>query len=265
MDAFDPRDVKQTHHLQSVNLNWQILYLIAANDGMTEAELAQELDFSKSTIHNHLQALVWKQLVISLREENPVVTSNAPDYPIYKLSLAFLEFGRKAVSHYPIEIIRSQVTSIAKRTGELVAFAAPEYGSVVFVDVRGGSNAIPLELREGSRDSLVNTAFGKAMLSEYDRSEIKTAPTFDIGEEAPQSSVEEYFEELSTVQERGYAVDDATRSNVVSIAAPVTSEHRILGAIGVYGPRSRVDQDPDGEYASLVRSAAETIEIHTRE
>jgi DNA-binding IclR family transcriptional regulator len=182
------------------------------------------------------------------------------------LGLAFLEFGRMAASHYcPLESTQSQVAAIAERTGELVAFASPEYGSVVFVELDYGSDAIPLELHKGSRESIVNTAFGKAMLAEYDPEDIRSAVTIDVEEEMHHDTTEEYFEEISTVQERGYAVDDErTRSNVVCIAAPVTDENRVLGAIGIYGPRSRVNLDPDGGYVKLVRSAAETIEIQAR-
>jgi len=78
------------------------------------------------------------------------------------------------------------------------------------------------------------------------------------------SDRDELRNELAETRERGYAVDNEERiAGIRCIAAPVTTDGGVAGAVSVSAPRSRMSGDRfNEEVPSAVLGAANVIEIN---
>ncbi len=74
------------------------------------------------------------------------------------------------------------------------------------------------------------------------------------------------YENLDTISERGYAIDDEENiEGLRCVAAPVRNGETVLGAISITGPASRITDDYlHGELAESVQRAANVIELNTK-
>jgi DNA-binding IclR family transcriptional regulator len=265
MHATDPRAMKRGEEsIKSVDINWEILHTICELKGATAAEISDELEYSKSTIHTHLKALVANRVIIRYTEGNPTCLSEPPAYPIYELSFRFFEMGERTKRNVCPTVVEQELKRLASETGELAIYAIPEYNHAVYVGIERGKNAIDYGVTLGGRELFPLSAFGRAILAKYDDRDLRRQKLL---ENLPAGcwieTIDDIFDAVSTVRERGYAVDDEeTNKWVRTVAAPVTTEGRVLGAIGISGPVSRFsDETIENDLAIQVQSATETISI----
>jgi len=140
----------------------RILVALKQFGGAGVTELAEELDYSQSAVHAQLNTLRQNGFVVK-------------DKKTYRLSLKFLDVAQHVVSRFgDIDIIRSEVDSLAEETGEVAQFATHEQGKIVYIHKARGDNAIKTGAFMGKREHLHSTAMGKAILS--------TMPEEEIGE-----------------------------------------------------------------------------------
>jgi len=76
---------------------------------------------------------------------------------------------------------------------------------------------------------------------------------------------QELFDELDTVREQGFAIDNEERvDGVWCIGAPIKSEGNVLGAVSVSGPTNRMKSERfDDGIPEMVRSTANVIEVNS--
>jgi DNA-binding IclR family transcriptional regulator len=266
MDAKDPREITRAgRSLKSVNISWEILHTIASTDGATAADIRNELGYSKSTVHEHLKALIANRAIIRYTEHNPTYIDGPEGYPVYELSFRFFEMGMQTKQQFcPTAVIERELQRLAAETGELARFAIPEYKRVVHVDEAHGHRAIDLGTRLGARDPFPLTAFGRAILSEYADEDVRDEGLlWNVPDECRIDSPEDVYEAVVETRERGYALDDEEfRSGVRTVAVPVTIDGRVIGAVGLSGPASRFHEAALGnDLVVRVESAAETIMV----
>lgn len=245
-----------TTSLQTVENAFAVIDALRRLEGARVTELADELDMSKSTVHDHLSTLRAHHYVVKDGDE-------------YDLGLGFFEIGEYARKQRKIyEIAQPEVTNLAEETGEVANLMVEEHGRGVYLYRAHGENAVTLDTHTGKRRYLHNTALGKAILAHspeervheiLDRHGLPQATKHTITDR------ETLFEKLDEIRERGIAYCGQERvEGLQCVAAPILStDDRVLGAISVAGPTTRIKGERfRTEIPELVRQAANVIEIN---
>lgn len=205
-------------------------------DGAKLTDLADHLDLPNSTVHNHLSTLVQRGYVVK-------------DGNTYRVSLRFLEFGEYARGLRRVyEFGRPELDELAEETGEVASLMIEENGMGVYLYTVEGENAVPLDTYPGKHIHLHSSALGKAILAHYpadrvdniiDRHGLPAATDHSIIDR------EALHDELEGTRERGIAFEDEERvDGYRAVAASIRGETgRIVGAISVSGPTSRLDDN----------------------
>jgi len=176
----------------------QILETLIERDGAGVTEIANVLDRSKSSVHNHLETLVGLGFVVK-------------DGYDYRVSLRFLAIGSYARLQYPLYAAGvSEVVQLSTAASCSAGLAVLEGDSVVCLHHRFGPDTDDSRVEAGDRLPLDCTAAGKAILAalpEARRDELLAECTFEGGTAQSHSNRSELDAELRTVQSRGLAVD----------------------------------------------------------
>ncbi len=243
------------HPVRTTEKTLRLVEALCDADGAGVTELADRVDMGKSAVHNHLS---------TLREHGYVVKEG----DTYRTGLKFLEVGGQRRNRMELyRVAEPKVNELAQRSGELCNLMTEEGGVGVYLYRAKGEDAVDLDTYAGRRTHLHNTALGKAILAHlpHDRVE-EILDRHGLPPETDNSITDEavLFEELDRVRERGYAVDDEERlKGLRCVAVPVrTSEGRVLGAMSISSPRSRMKGDRlEHEVPEMVRNAANVVEL----
>lgn len=245
-----------TAPLQTVENAFDVVDALRRLEGARVTELAEELSMSKSTIHDHLS---------TLRSHDYVVKDGTE----YDLGLGFFEVGEYARKRRKIyEIARPEVTNLAEETGEVANLMVEEHGRGVYLYRAHGENAVTLDTHTGTRRYLHNTALGKSMLAHLPDERVHDIlDTHGMPQSTPHTITdrEVLFEKLAEIRERGIAYCGQERvEGLQCVAAPILStDDRVLGAISVAGPTTRIKGERfRTEIPELVTQAANVIEIN---
>lgn len=242
--------------IKAVENTVAILKKMAELEGAGVTELANQLDITKGTVHNHLSTL----------EENELVVKDSDQF---RLGLRFFEFGKQIEDQHKIyEVGKSEVDKLAEETGELGNIFVEEHGQGIYLYRAKGENALSLDTGIGSRVNLHRTALGKAILaylSEERIDEIIEKHGLEPSTEHTLTTRTALFENLEQIRERGYALDMEERAEEIRcVAAPViTNDGIVRGAVSVAGPASRMHKEHlESKVADKVKRAANVISIN---
>ncbi|WP_121743348.1 IclR family transcriptional regulator [Natronorubrum halophilum] len=252
-----PPKKRTGRRIQSVEIAFNILDAVRKNDQITVTELADELSHSKSTIHSHLQTLEEQEIIVRYDDG-------------YRLSLQVLDMAndvRDQVANY--DVIVDEVDELAAETGEIAQFGLEEHGKVSYLYKAMGNQAVETASRAGGKQPMYSTSLGKAILAflpSDKRDAIVSDTTFASKTPKTITDPNSLDEELDTIAERGYAIDDEENiEGLRCVAAPVRNGKTVLGAISITGPASRITDDYlHGELADSVQRAANVIELNTK-
>ena len=243
------------HPVRTTEKTLRLVEALRETDGAGVTELADGVEMGKSAVHNHLS---------TLREYGYVVKEG----DTYRTGLKFLEVGgqrRKRMKLY--DAAEPKVNELAQRSGELCNLLTEERGVGIYLYRAKGDDAVDLDTYAGRRTHLHNTALGKAILAYLPRSRVEEIlDRHGLPAETERSITDRtvLFECLEQVHERGYAVDDEERlTGLRCVAVPVrTSEGRVLGAISISSPRSRMKGDRlEHDLPEMAQNAANVIEL----
>jgi DNA-binding IclR family transcriptional regulator len=218
----------------------EIVDLLASEGQLGVSAIATALDMPVSTVHGYLESLCaagW------LRREDG------------EYAASFEVFGhgqriRRGKDYFGPA--RRQVDRLNSELGENVVFVALEDGRGVVLYKQRGETAPADGLVEGEATHLPSTAFGQAILANFDREDVETIVDrhgFNRRTDETITSRGELFEKLETVSDaprEGYAMDSACeqKQGIRAVAAPVVlSEVGVVGAIGVTGPYSNMSEE----------------------
>lgn len=267
MTLRDPRDLNRSSgSLNSINITCEVLYAIQTIEEPTLAKITQEIDRSKSTVYDHLHSLMANNLVVRYDADNPTIRDWACQTPVYHLSSRFVSMSDEFRSHHESgPVVEAELEAVAEAVGETALYAIPEYGQVVHLHQSRPAGGVDLGIGPGSRERFHSTALGKATLSAYAEEDV--VGIFDryglpavTGETV--TDLEELLSELRSAADRGYAVEEEENvRGVRGVAAPVVTGERVLGAVGVVAPVTRLDDDRLDEAAAAVQRAANVIQI----
>lgn len=218
------------------------------------SDIVEHLEMPKSTVHDHLQTLESMGYVV--REGDR-----------YRVGTEFLRIGANARFKMPLfRQSQDQVRRLAEETGEYVSLSIEENGRGVILFKGEGENAIDIGVHEGIRYPLYATAPGKAMLAHFQEPRLETVrESMELRQitDRTKATWSALTEDLESVREQGYAVDDGEIiEGFKSISAPIISHGTVEGAVTLGGPRNRLDGERFTEtLPNKVRQVANIIEV----
>lgn len=247
---------KAKNAVGSVETTFEVLYALMKLDGAGVTELSSHLQLPKSTLHNYLSTLEQEEFVVK-------------DGSTYRIGVRFLELGAFARNQYPLyEIARPEVDRLAEATGELANLLIEEHGWGIYLHRSRGDEAVTVEAHIGTRVHLHNTAMGKCILAHIPDEKVEEIVEREGLPATTEKSItdfDELQEELATVREQGYAVDDEEHHvGLRCIAAPIMSNgDRVLGAMSVAGPTNRMTGDRfTEEIPQLLKERVNVVELN---
>ncbi|WP_262177518.1 IclR family transcriptional regulator [Haloarcula laminariae] len=240
--------------VSAVQQGFEVIEVLRESGSVHISDVSEALDIPMSTAHVHLKTLESVGYVVQ-------------DDSGYRLSLRFLRDGAIARSNLQVySAAKSEIDDLADTTGEVANLGVEENGQRVIVYQSEGSEAVYDNAPVGEYTNMHWTALGKAILaelpSEYVREIIDhyglpaaTGSTID--------DAEQLFEELETIEERGFALEDEERrSGIRSIATPLNVDDRVVGAVSLSGPKERFNDDRiENELLPALKDSNNVIEV----
>lgn len=246
-----------SRQVQSVRTAFQLIDRLQALGGATPAQLTEELDISKSSVHNYLATLEMEGCVVN-------------DDGIYRLGLRFLTHGTAAKHMLGIgRSISGTVQSAAADLSHPTWWITEEFGRGYFLDTAVPENGDTTYGSVGKRSYLHTHALGKAILAGCTDEYVElVADHHGLPEQTTKTTtdLEALFEQLETVRERGYAIDEGGAVlGILSIGAGFRDGDDRRHAIGVFGhTRNFAGNHPD-RIGEQLRETADDLEARLRD
>ncbi|WP_248518112.1 IclR family transcriptional regulator [Salinarchaeum laminariae] len=240
----------------SLERAFDIIALLRERGSLTLTEIAEELGVPTSTVHVYLKTL----------EKGGFVTVEDRQY---RNSLKFLEIGGQVRQQLDIYRAAAPVlTDIAGITGERAGLGVEESGKRVLIGAEDGRGAVSDNIPIGEFTELHWTGLGKCLLAHLPHERRESIITDNDLPRATENTITDpgrLREELSTIRERGFAVEDEERRDGIrSVDVPIlTPEGEIIAAIGVTGPVNRFGAEQLSQYISLLQDKANEIKLKT--
>jgi len=249
--------MNSSNEIKSTRTTFELLETLKEKNEATLAELTEEFDLSKSSVHNYLN---------TLRKDGYVTKEGNR----YRVGLKFLNLGGHARRRERIyATAKQEVTALAKETGEMTNLVVETRGKGIYLHRAHGENAVKTDSYIGQQIHLHNTALGKAILAylpEERVDEIIDQHGLPRSTENTITDRDALFDELERVRERGVAFDDEARvKGLRCVAVPiVTNSDEVEGAISVSGPTSRFQNERFREkLPARLRDVSNIIELNT--
>lgn len=231
------------HKVDSDERLFDILEALVGREGAGVTELAEVLEMPKSTVHVHLS---------TLKERGYVVQD---DDGRYHASLRFLDLGASVREYRTVaDAVSPKLREVAEETGEHVWYLVEEDGQAVFVSNARGRYAIRMNVRLGQHVPLPYLGTGVALLAHLP-SDRQQSIREEYAAPATDGVPGELDERIASVHDRGVAVSEGRFiGGVTDVGAPIVdSGGAVYGAIGVFGPADRFDEDHVEELADHLR------------
>jgi DNA-binding IclR family transcriptional regulator len=245
--------------MKTVDTSWEIIHYLADTDGAGVTNIANQLDISKATAHTHLSTL----------KENKYVIQKGTQY---YLSLHFMHLGEYVKNSNDLYLAgKSNVDQLAIKTDEYVHLVTEQHSDLIYLYEAQGENAIAQDYftKKFERPLALHTsAYGKSILAylpEQYVEEIIESKGLPKHTKNTITSKRELFEELETIRNQGYALNDEEEIlGARAVGAPIfDSDETILGAISVTIPDSRMSDDKfHNTIPDIITSTANIIEIN---
>jgi DNA-binding IclR family transcriptional regulator len=246
---------QDTHPVKALARGFQVVETIREMDGAGVSELADELSMPKSTVHDYLRTLTDIEYLVKMDDT----------YHVGARFLGLGEYARRRMEIY--HTARPEIDKLAEETGEHANVMIEEHGMGIFLYRSKGKDAVNLETHSGMRVPLQTTSLGKAILAHMPESRVdeivdeKGLPSMSGNTISDRDELERELEEN---RQRGYSVNDEELfPGIRAVGVPIIKEGRVVAAISVSGPVSRLQGDRfDEDLPQLVKNAANVIEVN---
>lgn len=259
MYAFPMASVREPNKvIDAVETSVRILEKLQELEGAGVTEIADQLETTKATIHNHLRTLEKQDLVVQ------EITGE------YDIGLRFLDVAHYAKQKFPIsQIVEDEVDKLASESGEMALFTVEEHWKGITLYVASGEKAVQTPIYVGNREPLHNTAVGKAILAHKPREQIERFLDEEGLKAVTQQTItdrEKFLNELEEVRKRGIAYNrEEAIHGLVGIGTPIKRhDGSVIGALSIIGPGSRVEDDEfEKELVDMITRSANIVEINS--
>lgn len=255
--------------LTSVERSFTILRELIVQDEISVTEISEELDIPSSTVYDHLAKLNELGYIIQRGDR-------------YKPSTRILELAehhRRSMDIY--QQAKSQLQDLTSQTGEHATLMIEENGLGTLLYTTESESNIKFAPHPGSRLKLHRTGEGKAILAHLpeervsdilEQYDLDTSHSQHMGNYTvpPKTGTtitdrEELLAEIEEIREQGYAFGrEELIEGIRSIGTPIISDDgTVLGAIGIYSPVNKLDDDTFYEdFPELLLHKANIIEVN---
>jgi IclR family transcriptional regulator, acetate operon repressor len=216
-----------SRQVKSVQTAFQLVNVLQKYGYATPTELTEQLELSKSSIHNYLVTLERMGYVVSEGRN-------------YRLGLRFLTHGIAAKNSLSVTTaIVPKLQSTAEELSQPMWWIAEEFGRGLFLegstlDDRTNSYGII-----GKRSYLHTHAPGKAILAESSDEYIEQIFQYHgLPEQTEKTTtdVDTLFDEIAEIRSRGFAVSDGEAAlGIISIGTGFRDSENRTHAFGVFG------------------------------
>jgi DNA-binding IclR family transcriptional regulator len=222
--------------------------------GLQLKEVAAKTGINKSTVHRFLTHLEAEAYLFRDAEGT------------YMLGPKLVRLGSGVNFQATLcNISRPILEKLRKTTDETVNLAMLDGFSVLYLDVLESFHTFRLVSQIGMRRTLYCTSLGKAILANMDderrKEEIFASIQFDAHTARTLTSIARLKKDLIQTREQGFSLDD--EEAVVGArcigAAIYGSDGKVVGAISVSGPISRVSKERLPFFSSEISKAAHEI------
>jgi DNA-binding IclR family transcriptional regulator len=230
--------------------------LLDEHEALTLTELSSRSGINKVTT---------LRILANLEERGYVERDDATGQ--YRLGFRLLQLGMRKSEGLDLRMVaRPVLKSLHAETGETVNLAIPNRDGLVYIDIIESTHGLRMAATIGARDDYHSTALGKAMLAYHPAS---FQEEFLARQALPRKTSHTIVEpdalqdELKRVQDVGFAVDnEENEPGARCIAAPVFDYHgRVVAALSISGPVSRVSQERERDLAARVTAAARQVSL----
>jgi DNA-binding IclR family transcriptional regulator len=238
--------------IQSIERVAAILRLLSGRTrGLGVAELANELELPKGTVHGLLRTL---QLVGFVEQD--------PESGKYQLGPALLHMGSSYLDGNELRTrALNWADALATRSGESVRIGTLHEQQVLVVHHVFRPDDSRQTLEVGALLPVHATAFGKALLADHPY--LARGLPLDGFTASTITDIYRLERELEHVRLRGWGADvEELVDGEASIAAPILDRRKLtVGAMGISGSVERLceDRHPDEELVTYVRDAARAV------
>lgn len=243
-----------TKTVQAVETTFEVVGALTEMQSAGVSEIASAVGIPVSTAYMHLSTLRHLGYVIKTDKE-------------YHLSLRFLEHGgavRQQMDFFTV--VKDEVNQITYLTGEITGFAVEERGQRVVLYRSEGDRSVGDQIPIGEHTHMHWTSLGKAILAHLpkervnevvDRHGLPAGTRYTIVDRAALD------DELATIRDQGYAIDDAERRRGIrGVAVPIlNANEEIVGSVGIAGPKTRFDEDYIADIVDILWEKRNVIEV----
>jgi IclR family acetate operon transcriptional repressor len=216
-----------SRQVKSVQTAFRLVHILQALGSATPTELTEQLDLSKSSIHNYLTTLERMGYVVNERGS-------------YRLGLRFLTHGIAAKSSLGVMTsLMPMLQSITDKLSQPTWWIAEEFGRGLFLKKSLPDSQMNTYGSVGKRSYLHTHAPGKAILAQssdqYVERIIKYHGLPELTEKTT-TDVDTLFDEIKEIRSRGFAVSDGeTVLGIISIGAGFRDSEDRTHAFGIFG------------------------------
>jgi IclR family transcriptional regulator, acetate operon repressor len=236
--------------VQSVQRAFELLELMERAGGeIGLSEAAAESGMPLPTIHRLLQTLVSGGYVRQQPSRR------------YALGPRLIPLGDRAqqlVGRWAL----SYLAAIVQTTGETANMAMLDGDMVIYVAQAPSRHTMRMFTEIGRRVALHCTGVGKVLLAQMsDEQAREVLKRTGLAAQTSQTitDIDELLEQLETIRETGYAIDDGEQEVGVRCVAVPVPHRTLMTSLSVSGPESRVTRESVAEIAQVLREAAAAL------
>jgi IclR family transcriptional regulator, acetate operon repressor len=250
-------DEKPRNNSSSLRRALSLLEIVAqrgaAGESVSLVGLAEQAGMPKST---------------AARLVEPLVSTGLLDYDAasreYRLGSYTASLGGIYLAGLDLRsVARPVIEGLAHETGEAVHLVIRDGIEVIYIDKVDSRLPVRIDSRIGLRRPLYSTAVGKSLLAFDDESLVRETIAGGFTAFTERTIVDEkrFEREIAQVRRRGFAVDDGeNEAGIRCVAAPVFDQDgRVVAAISVSGPDTRVTRGAVTQIAAVVTASANAI------
>lgn len=221
--------------------------------GVTLTDLSRDVEIHKSTVFRFLNTLISLGYIKKMEDNK------------YDLTFKMMEvFDYKFRKNNIIEIANPYLKYLSSQVNEVVHLCVRDDIEVIYLDKIESNNSITLHSKVGMRSLLINTSVGKAILSNYQESEIREIWKKSPHDKFTHNTIVDYdifLDELSRIKDTKIAFDDEeNEEGIYCIGTAIfNSQNEVVGAISITGPKFRIKKKENPEVYELLKETAKKI------
>lgn len=249
--------VQQTEQLRTSALEKAILVLrqlSVSERPIGLAELSEEIDLPRQTIHRVLQQLADAGLIIRAAQRDR-----------YEVGPEMMKLSQLAlVSRNVRPPVRAHLRQLVDLTGETCNVGVLDQDEIVYIERVESDSPLRLDLKIGSRVPVHCTSIGKLLVAEQHknvRTRILRATPLQQFTDNTLTDPVALEEEFAAIRSQGYSFNNEEYVlGLTAIAVAIRDKDRkAVAAVAVHSPSTRMDRDKAVSYVEGAREIADRI------